>query len=48
MAMEKFLTFETFITPTLLILTYYVGTVIIPVLGWYFTFWVKKAYLADI
>lgn len=48
MAMEKFLTFETFITPTLLILIYYVGAVIIPVLGWYFTFWVKKAYLSDI
>lgn len=46
--MKEFLTFETFITPALLIFIYYIGAVIIPVIGWYFTFWVKKAYLSDV
>ncbi len=46
--MLDFLTFQTFITPTLLIFIYYLGAVIIPILSWYFTFWVKKAYLSDV
>ncbi len=46
--MQDFLTFQTFITPTLLLIIYYIGALVIPVLGWYFTFWVKKAYLSDI
>ncbi len=45
--MLDFLTFQTFITPTLLLIIYYVGALIIPVLSWYFIFWVKKAYLSD-
>lgn len=46
--MQDFLTFHTFITPTLLLIIYYIGALVIPVLGWYFTFWVKKAYLSDV
>ena len=46
--MLDFLTFQTFITPTLLLIMYYIGALVIPVLGWYFTFWVKKAYLSDV
>ena len=46
--MQDFLTFQTFITPALLLITYYIGALVIPVLGWYFTFWVKKAYLSNV
>ena len=46
--MQDFLTFNTFITPTLLLVLYYVGALVIPVLGWYFSAWVKKAYLSDV
>lgn len=46
--MQDFLSFNTFITPTLLIIMYYVGALLIPVLGWYFTFWIKKAYLSEV
>ena len=46
--MLDFLTFQTFITPTILLIIYYIGALVIPVLGWYFTFWVKKAYLSDV
>ena len=46
--MQDFLTSQTFITPTLLLIIYYIGALIIPVLGWYFTLWVKKAYLSDV
>ncbi len=46
--MLDFLTFQTFITPTLLLIMYYFGALLIPILTWYFTFWVKKAYLSDV
>jgi len=42
----EFLTFETFITPTLLIFIYYFGAIVIPVVSWYFVHWIKKVYLS--
>lgn len=46
--MQDILTFQTFITPTLLLFIYYVGALVIPLLCWYFTSWVKKVYLSDV
>lgn len=46
--MQDFLTFQTFITPTLLLIIYYVGALVIPLLCWYFTLWAKKAYLSEV
>ena len=46
--MQDFLTFQTFITPTLLLIIYYIGALVIPVLSWYFTLWIKKVYLSDV
>lgn len=45
--MQDFLTFQTFITPTLLIFFYYVGAVIIPVLCWYLARWLKNVYFSE-
>lgn len=44
--MKEFLTFETFITPTLLIFIYYIGAVVIPIVSWYFVHWIKTAYFS--
>ena len=46
--MKDFLTFQTFITPTLLILMYYVGAVLIPLFSWYLTRWIKTVYKTEI
>jgi len=46
--MQDFLTFNTFITPSLLILMYYIGAVVIPLLSWYFAAWVHKNYLSKV
>ena len=46
--MKDFLTFQTFITPSLLIVIYYVGAVIIPLLSWYFVRWIKTVYKTEI
>ena len=46
--MQDFLTFQTFITPTLLILVYYIGAVLIPLLSWYLARWVKRSYFSDL
>jgi len=48
MTMQDFLTFQTFITPTLLILIYYVGAVVIPLISWYFARWVKRSYFSEL
>jgi len=45
--MQDFLTFQTFITPTLLIIFYYVGAMIIPVLCWYLSLWLKNVYFPE-
>ena len=46
--MQDFLTFETFITPTLLIFIYYIGVILIPIVSWYLASWIKKTYFSDI
>ena len=46
--MQDFLTFNTFITPSLLILMYYIGAVVIPLLSWYFAAWVHRNYLSKV
>jgi hypothetical protein len=48
MTMQDFLTFQTFITPTLLILLYYVGAVLIPLLSWYLARWIKRSYFSEV
>jgi hypothetical protein len=44
--MKEFLTFQTFITPTLLILIYYIGAILVPVVSWYLVYWIKTVYLS--
>ena len=46
--MQDFLLFKTFITPSLLLFIYYIGAVVIPILGWYFAIWVHKNYLSKV
>ena len=46
--MLDFLTFKTFITPSLLILMYYIGAVFIPLLSWYLATWIYKNYLREV
>ena len=46
--MQDFLTFQTFITPTLLLLVYYTGAVLIPLLSWYLAQWIKRSYFPDL
>lgn len=46
--MKDFLTFQTFITPSLLILLYYVGALLIPIFSWYFAHWIKRVYKIEI
>jgi hypothetical protein len=48
MTMTDFLTFQTFITPTLLIIMYYIGAVFIPIFSWLFLQWIKKVYKTEI
>jgi len=45
--MQDFLTFQTFITPTLLILVYYIGAILIPIFSWYLARWIKRSYLSE-
>lgn len=45
--MQDFLTFQTFITPTLLIIMYYIGALVIPLLCWYLVHWIKKVYISE-
>ena len=46
--MQDFLTFQTFITPTLLIVMYYIGAVLIPIFSWYFARWIKRLYFSEL
>ncbi|WP_415405683.1 DUF4282 domain-containing protein [Sulfurovum sp. CS9] len=46
--MRDFLTFQTFITPSLLILMYYIGALLIPVVSWYLAEWIKTSYFTEI
>jgi len=46
--MRDFLTFQTFITPTLLIVMYYIGAIIIPIVSWFLASWIQKSYFSEI
>lgn len=46
--MRDFLTFQTFITPTLLIVMYYAGAILIPLVSWYLARWIQKSYFTEI
>ena len=46
--MRDFLTFQTFITPSLLIFIYYIGAILIPFIGWYITKWIQRSYFPEI
>ena len=48
MTMQDFLTFQTFITPTLLIVMYYIGALFIPIISWYLASWIKKSYFTNV
>ena len=46
--MKAFLTFQTFVTPSLLIVIYYVGAILIPLFSWSLAKFIKKRYFTDI
>ena len=46
--MQDFLTFQTFITPTLLIIFYYFGAIVIPLISYSIAKWIKFSYFKDI
>ena len=46
--MIDFLTFQTFITPSLLILMYYMGAILIPIVSWYLARWIQKSYFSEV
>ncbi len=46
--MKGFFTFQTFITPSLLIFIYYIGAILIPLFSWYFIHWIKTIYKKEL
>ncbi len=46
--MIDFLTFKSFITPTVLILFYYIGAVIIPIFSFTLMLWIKDRYFKKV
>ncbi len=46
--MIDFLTFQTFITPALLIFMYYIGAILIPLASWYLARWVQRSYFSEV
>ena len=40
--MQDFLTFKTFISPTMLMLFYYIGAIVMPVFIWFISRWIMK------
>ncbi len=48
MQMKDFLTFQTFITPTLLLVFYYIGAILIPLVSWALASWIKKVYFPEL
>jgi len=46
--MIDFLLFKTFITPSLLLVFYYIGALLIPLLSWFTVKWLQKNYLSKI
>ncbi len=46
--MQDFLLFNTLITPSLLLIIYYIGAILIPLLSWYLAAWIHKNYLSEV
>ena len=46
--MLDFLSFRTFITPSILITFYYIGAVLIPLIGWSASIWIKRRYFPEL
>lgn len=46
--MIKFLTFQSFLTPTVLIIIYYLGAFVMPVASWMMLKWIEKSYLSSL
>lgn len=46
--MQDFLLFKSFITPSLLIIIYYVGAVLIPLASWIVAKWIQKNYFTKV
>jgi len=46
--MQDFLTFHTFITPTLLIIFYYLGAIVIPLVSYSIAKWITSIYFQEI
>ncbi len=46
--MQDFLTFRTFISPSLLMFFYYFGALVIPLVSYKLSKWLKQSYLKDV
>ena len=46
--MQDFLTFKTFLTPTLLLIAYYIGAIVIPVASYGLAKWISSTYFKDV
>lgn len=46
--MQDFLTFKTFITPSILMFFYYLGALVIPFVSYTLARWFKRSYLKDV
>jgi len=46
--MQDFLLFNTFITPSLLFISYYIGALLIPLLSWTIAKWIQKNYFSKL
>jgi len=46
--MMDFLTFKSFITPSFLILFYFIGAMVIPLFSWILMVWIQKRYFSKV
>lgn len=46
--MQDFLTFQTFITPTLLLVMYYVGALLVPLVSYIIARWITSVYFSNV
>ena len=46
--MQDFLTFQTFITPKILLIFYTIGALIVPLFGWYLLRYLKRRFFPDL
>ena len=48
MILLDFLSFKTFITPSILLVFYYIGALVVPLLSWMFLRYLKRRYFPDL